>query len=233
MHLIRMDHPAKNALGSDLVAWLGAELERAGDAPILLTGTGDAFCAGLDLKEVAAASAAELEVLLDALDRLCQRLYEHPAPTVAWVNGHAIAGGCVLVQCCDYRVAADGERVRIGLNEVALGACYPPRILRILRHRLPARWHHDVLLGAGLLAPPAALARGLLDEVSMDPEADARAWIERAARHPRRTFAHTKRLCTAGVADATAADLERFRREELPLWTSDEVRDRVRAVLAR
>jgi enoyl-CoA hydratase/carnithine racemase len=138
----------------------------------------------------------------------------------------------VLAQCCDYRVCTDDARTRLGLNEVALGACFPPRILRILLHRLPSRSHHEVLLGAGLFAPEAARAVGLVDAVSSDAEADARGFLERAARHPRTTYAHTKRLLNAGAA-ASEADLARFRDVELPLWCSEEVRGRVRAVLVR
>jgi len=139
----------------------------------------------------------------------------------------------VLVQCCDFRVCTDSERARIGLNEVALGACFPPRLLRVLLHRLPARSQHHVLLGAGLFAPREALALGLVDVVSADAEADARALLERAASHPRAAYTHAKRLIQAQAAAVTDAEIERMRSVELPLWTSDELRERVRAVLAR
>lgn len=230
---IRMNHPGKNALGTELIAWLEGELDRAGGEPLLLTGTGDAFCAGLDLKEVAASDAVELERMLARLDRVCRRLFEHPAPTVALVNGHAIAGGCILALCCDYRVALDAPGLRIGLNEVALGACFPPGILRIVRRRVPLSAQHEVILGAGLFAPAEALPMGLVDAVRADAPEAARAWLERAARHPRRTYAHTKAVLTSGVAESTPADLARFRSVELPIWTSDDLRERVRAVLAR
>ena len=233
MYEIRMAHPAKNALGTDLVAWLEAELDQAGDAPVFLTGTDGAFCAGLNLKEVAACDVPAMERMLLRLDALALRILEHPAPTVAFVNGHAIAGGCVLVQCCDYRVAIDDPKVRIGLNEVALGACYPPGILNVVRHRLPRRVQAEVLLGAGLYAPTDAMRLGLIDDARPDAEDAARAWIDRVARHPRRTYAHTKSILNRGVARANPEDSRRFLEEELPIWTSDEIRERVRAVLAR
>ena len=132
MFEIRMEHPAKNALGSELVGWLGERLDEAEDRPILLTGTGDAFSAGLNLKEVATLGPGEMPNFLQGMDRLCERLFHHPAPTVACVNGHAIAGGCVLVQCCDHRVATANPRTKIGLNEVAIGVCFPTRILSLI-----------------------------------------------------------------------------------------------------
>lgn len=230
---IRMDHPARNALGSELVAWLESELDRAGERAVLLTGTGDAFCAGLNLEEVASLDGAGLESMLLAVDRLAARLFDHPAPTVALVNGHAIAGGCVLVQCCDHRVAVDSPTARIGLNEVALGACFPPRILSILRFRLPIEHQHELLLGASLYPPRRALELEMLDAVGEEPETKARAWLERTAAHPRATYAHTKRILQHGVTENSAEDERRFREEELPIWNSPELKQRVLAVLGK
>src|SRR5690348_5858748 len=97
----------KNALGTQVMEDVLAKVRAAGDEPLLLTGAGDAFSAGLDLKEVAALEPPGMERYLLLLDDLIDALYQHPGPTVACVNGHAIAGGCVLVLCCDHRVAAD------------------------------------------------------------------------------------------------------------------------------
>ena len=72
---------------------------------MLLTGDGDAFSAGLNLKEVASLDAPGMERFLATLEKMVTTLFEYPGPTIAWVNGHAIAGGCVLALCCDHRVA--------------------------------------------------------------------------------------------------------------------------------
>jgi enoyl-CoA hydratase/carnithine racemase len=137
------------------------------------------------------------------------------------------------VQCCDYRVSLDTEGLRMGLNETALGAIFPPGILRIVRHRVPRGAQHEVLLGAANYAPAAALRVGLVDAVRADAGEAARDWLARAARHPRRAYAHNKASLTAGVAEATAAEWGHFRSAALPIWTSEELRERVRAVLAR
>ena len=146
MHEIRMQHPAKNALSTELVTWLDAQLDAAGASPLLLTGTGDAFSAGLNLKEVASLEDPEaMCAFVRRMDELCERLYQHPAPVVVAINGHAIAGGCVLAQCADHRVATTSPRARIGLNEVALGVCFPPKILGLLRRRLPGHQHVSIV----------------------------------------------------------------------------------------
>ena len=113
--------PGKNALGSGVMDSLLAGLEAADGQPVLLRGEGDAFSAGLNLKELAILDLAGMEVFLGKLGRIAAALFDYPAPTVAYVNGHAIAGGCILALCCDWRVGVTEPRMRMGLNEVALG----------------------------------------------------------------------------------------------------------------
>ncbi len=230
---IRMAHPAKNALDDDLIAWLETELERAGEAPILLTGSDGAFSAGLNLKRVAEMDAAAMRGFLERLDAMLRRLFLHPAPTVAAVNGHAIAGGCVLMLACDVALVEADPRLRIGLNEVALGACFPPAVLRLVRHRLAPQWHERVLLGAGLFGAGEALTLGLATQVVEGVEPAAREQLAALAAHPARTYALTKKVLRGSVLDTSDEDRRRFLEEEVPLWTSDEVRARIAAVLAR
>ena len=58
---------------------------------------------------------------------------------VACVNGHAIAGGCLIARCAEHRVAIDDPATRIGSNEVALGLEFPPRIPRVAQERIASR----------------------------------------------------------------------------------------------
>jgi len=233
MRVIRMQHPGKNALGSDLMGWLEEELSRAGSDPILLMGTGDAFSAGLDLREVAALDASGMERFLRRMDALAVRFHDHPAPAVACVNGHAIAGGCVLALCCDWRIARRDPKTRIGVNEVALGACFPPAILRIVAARLSPHVRERVMLGAGLFDVDKALELGLVDEIADDAEASATRRLEALAAHPRGTYALTKSSLRAGITTLTPADERRFREQEVPIWTGGEVKARMKAVLER
>src|SRR5574342_806150 len=134
MREIVISNPAKkNATSTATREALARDRAAAGNAPTLLTGAGNVFSAGLDLEEVASLDAARARRLLDALEGVVEALFLHPAPTVALVNGHAIAGGCVLALCCDHRVAPHVPGVRIGLNEVALGLEFPPRTLAMIR----------------------------------------------------------------------------------------------------
>ena len=90
---IVLEGPAKNALGMELMRSLRARIAAAEGRPLLLRGSGDAFSAGLNLQEIVAADADGALRFLAELDGLAVELFRHPAPTVAAVNGHAIAGG--------------------------------------------------------------------------------------------------------------------------------------------
>src|SRR6266567_1568012 len=116
-----VEGPGRNALGSAIMARLIEQIEAAGGRPLLVTGAGNAFSAGLNLREVGSLGPDEMAAFLTQLERLFATLYQYPGPTVALVNGHAIAGGCVLALCCDARVAVADPEVKIGLNETALG----------------------------------------------------------------------------------------------------------------
>jgi enoyl-CoA hydratase len=117
--------PGKNALGTPVMEQLLSDLKAAKGEPVLLTGAGDTFCAGLNLKEIGGLDAGGMESFLELFDRVVVALLSHDAPVVACVNGHAIAGGCVLMLACDLRVATASPAARLGLNEAALAAPRP------------------------------------------------------------------------------------------------------------
>lgn len=233
MYELIIEGPAKNALGGELMERLREGLKEAGGQPLLLTGAGDSFSAGLNLLEVASFDPAGMETFLRALEDLCCELFDYPGPTVAAVNGHAIAGGCVLALCCDHRVGAANARAKIGLNELALGLRFPPRILRLLRHQLTDPKAAPAILSASLHDPQGALAAGLLDELADDAVAVARARLEALAAVPAEAYAASKADLHAGVARLDAEAERLFMDEVIPVWTSDAVKQRVRAILGK
>ena len=229
---LTLDAPGKNALGTPLMRRIVDQVRSAAGRPLLITGAGDAFSAGLNLKEVAGLDQAGMETFLGLLDDVIDALYEHQAPTVACVNGHAIAGGCVVALCCDARVAVDDSRVRIGLNEVPLGLEFPPKILALVRRRLPAHALERVVLEGGLHEPRTALSLGLVDEVAADVHASARARLARLAALPQAVYAATKRTLRTGALDLSPEQRRYFREHVVPAWCAPETKERVRAALA-
>ena len=230
---LTIEGPGRNALGTAVMQRLLAGLREGAGRPLLLRGAGDTFSAGLDLKEVAGLEAPGMERYLLLLDDLIDALYGYPGPTVAAVNGHAIAGGCVLALCCDLRVMADDPRLRIGLNEVALGLEFPPKILALARRRVPGRWLERVILEAALHAPEAAHELGLVDEIAADCIAVARQRLAGLAAHAARVYAATKHTLRSGALDLSDEARRHFHDTVVPAWCAPETKARIRAVFER
>jgi enoyl-CoA hydratase len=234
MYELRLDGPAKNALGDAMMTRLFDGLREANGRPILFIGTAGAFSAGLNLREVAGLDAERAQRFLGRLEELMSAIFQYPGPTVACVNGHAIAGGCIIAMCCDWRVAQTGSPAKIGLNEVAIGLRFPPRILEICRRRISVHHLGEVLLGAKLYSAVDALRVGLVDEVAGHAEDAARAHLAALAAHPAEAYAMTKRDLRGEVprdlVDEASWRLKML--ELLPIWTDPALKERVAKVLS-
>lgn len=227
-----LEGPGKNALSTAVMTRALGEVRAAGSRPLLLTGAGDAFSAGLHLKELAILDLAGMRGFLGVLGELVKALFLHPGPTVALVNGHAIAGGAILALTCDYRIAKDDAAMRIGLNETAIGLEFPPSILRLVRARISPQFIDRVILEAALHGPHEAARIGLIDEVSPDAAAAADAKLAALALHPRPTYSSAKSTLRSALLDESPAEQVRYE-ELIPLWTSDELKMRIASVLTR
>jgi enoyl-CoA hydratase/carnithine racemase len=228
-----LDGPGKNSLGTKMMESILARLEEAAGEPVRFSGAGDVLSAGLDLKEIASLDAAGMARFVSLVEELMARIYDYASPTVACVNGHAIAGGCVITLCCDHRVMTSDERARIGLNEVALGLVFPPKIFRIVQNRVPPRALHEVVLRAALHAPKDALRLGLVDELAEDARATSEARVLELAALSRTAYSATKRSLREGVTAFSKAEYDAALAATLPAWTGDEIKQRVLARLKK
>lgn len=232
MKTLTLQAPGKNALSTELMTWLIDRLAEAGGEPVFLTGAGDAFSAGLNLKEVVSHDLPGMTRYLGTLERMVEALHAYPGPIVAWINGHAIAGGCVVALACDHRLATSNPKARIGLNEVPLGLLYPPKVWHLVRSRLPAHTVERVVLEGGLYAPDTALRLGLVDDV-LASEAEARAYADRIAAIPRAAYTAAKKALRQGALDVRPDEETHYRDVLLPAWVAPELKERLRAALAR
>jgi methylglutaconyl-CoA hydratase len=172
----------RNALSRGLVAALDDAVRRAADDQaarcVILTGAGPVFCAGLDLAEVQEALGAgegQSPVWDDAL-RLAtayDRIYTLPKPTVAAVNGAAVAGGAGLVSVCDLAVAV--PEARFGYPEVRRGLVAAMVLPHLLRH-VGERTARYLLLTGELVDAEEARRAGFVNAVVSAEELLERAW---------------------------------------------------------
>ena len=227
---ITLDAPGKNSLSTDLMSRTLGEVKAAERRPIFLTGAGDTFSAGLNLKEIIALDVPGLTTFLGVLEELVTALYEHPAPTVAYVNGHAIAGGCVLALTCDFRVAARNEKLRIGLNEIAIGLRFPPRTWDMCRRRMTAPAFERAVLEAALYDANTAVERGFVD--TLGDEAYARAQLDALAAHPREAYSAAK-LALRPRLEVVPEVQKHFLEEIVPTWAAPELKARLTSMLKK
>lgn len=166
-------------------------------------------------------------------DRVMLEVFRFPRPVVAAVNGHAVAGGCILALACDARVAAPGP-LQIGLNEIRLGLPFPASALEIARHALPPAPLAEVLLGGARYRPTEARARGLVDAVATGDVLDeARMLATRLAESPTPAFAAIKAALRAPAVERAAATLDALRRAFVDAWFAPPARERVGAARDR
>ncbi len=224
MREVRLSGRGPNTMTIESLRAFIDELAQAGDEPLLLYGQGSAFSAGLDLD----ALGGDLVELLEAMENAVRALFLHPAPTVACINGHAVAGGCLLAIACDHRVVSSDPELRMGMTAVALGLVYPPIVLEVLRHRLPSHTVERVLLGAKRFGPAEALSLGVVDEIADDVFAVARERLQELAAHPRAPYAYTKRALRQHALAMDATERQLRLDEAARAWNPEAVRARRR-----
>lgn len=170
--LVRFDRPPANALDLEAIEEIGETLARLANAKaprgIVLTGRGEFFSAGLDLKSIAQYSRKDRRQLVERINSMAARVYSLPIPLVAAVNGHAVAGGLVLALLCDLRVGARG-RARMGFAEARVGIPFPAGSLEVIRAELGTSMMRRLILTSRTLEPSEAHSVGILDAV-VDPD---------------------------------------------------------------
>ena len=137
---------------------------------------------------------AEINLFLPLLREAFERLFLFPKPMVAAVNGHAIAGGCVIACACDYRLMADGQ-ARIGTTELKVGVPFPISALEILRFAVGEPVTQQLAYTGDLYSPTEAVEFGLVHEVTAPEDLSLRALdvAMQLAEIPAESFALTKR----------------------------------------
>src|SRR3954447_21879976 len=163
--VLRLEHGSVNALDLELLLALTAALNES-TGPLVLTGAGRSFSAGMDLRRIVEGDEQYTAAVLAALSAMFLAVFDHPAPTVGAVNCHAIAGGCVLALACDLRLMATG---RIGLTELSVGVPFPSAAREITRYAL-GPMAPRVVLRADTLEAADAVRVGLVDDVVPEVE---------------------------------------------------------------
>jgi methylglutaconyl-CoA hydratase len=167
--LIMLNRPdRRNAISFQLVEELMAAFEEIEQSPaqaVILSGAGKAFCAGMDLEELKSlVGKTQEENVRDSarMAGLFRRLYDFPRPTIAAVNGAAIAGGTGLAMMCDFTLAV--PEAKFGYTEVRIGFV-PAIVSSILVWQVGHKVARNLLLSGRLFDAAEAHRYGLVDEI--------------------------------------------------------------------
>lgn len=184
--VLRMCRPPVNSLSLEVFDSMIASLSEAEADPecraiVLASAQPNVFSAGLDITEMHAPDPSRLREFWNTFQEAWMRLSSSSLATIAAIEGHSPAGGCVLAISCDWRVMSAGDPVKgkpftIGLNETQLGIVAPPWIVETFQSVVGIRLADSMLQRGALVSSERAAAIGLIDEVVAHADV-----VERAA----------------------------------------------------
>jgi enoyl-CoA hydratase len=225
--IVRLAHGKANAMSIELCEELTKRLKAVNASSAratIIVGSGRMFSAGVDLPYV--------REFLPALCTMFATVFTHPKPIVAAVNGHAIAGGCVLACACDKRLMAR-DAGRIGVTELLVGVPFPAIAMEIMRGAAAPQHFENLLFGGATYTPEEASGLGLVDEV-VAPD----ALLERAVAAAQTLAALSPSAFALTKRQTRQPALERLQRdgteaEVTQIWTAPETLERIRDYVSR
>ena len=236
---ITLNRPDKrNAVSYELIDDLIRALDEVSKSSariLILTGAGKAFCSGLDLDDLKALiGRTPAQNLKDSrtMVSLFRSLYEFPKPTIAAVNGAAIAGGTGLALLCDFTLAV--PEAKLGYTEVRIGFV-PAIVSTFLLRQVGEKIARDLLLTGRIFDAAEALKMGLINEI-----VPAEKLLDRArelaallAENSPLSLLHTKRLLTDHARAQLDTQMETAIRENAGIRESADFREGITSFLEK
>jgi methylglutaconyl-CoA hydratase len=236
---ITLNRPEKrNAISYELIGDLLRALEEVRNSParvLILTGAGKAFCSGMDLDNLKSLIGRTPEQSLEdsrTMVSLFRSLYEFPKPTIAAVNGAAIAGGTGLALLCDFTLAV--PEAKFGYTEVRIGFV-PAIVSTFLLRQVGEKIARDLLLTGRIFDAPEALRIGLLTQVVPPTELmdRARELAAQLMENSPVSLAYTKRLLTDHARVELDAKIAAAIQENAAIRATDDFREGVTSFLEK
>ena len=236
---VKLNHGVTNALSPKLVHELETVLQRIREDDavngLILTGCNEKFFSiGFDIPELFEMNKDDFRGFYRLFNQTCLDLFTLQKPTVAAITGHAIAGGCILALCCDYRFIAQGHKL-MGLNEIKLGVPVPYLPDRLLHFLVGFRGAREMMDSGEFYPAEKALEMGIVDKVL--PIGDvAKAAVEHAdtlGSLPKVGFEMIKQNRVEVVVDAVNARQDQKETAFIDSWYSGEARERLREAIKK
>lgn len=231
--VVTLDRPRANAIDPKLIDELHSAIRKlTGARALVLASSQPLFSAGWDLPAIRSRNREEMGFFLSEFCDLVREIFTFPAPVIAALPGHAIAGGLILAATADERFAADGDGL-FGLSEVPLGVPVPRPLFELFRHLLGTRGAERLASAGDNVSVGRALEMGLVDRV-VPPAELLDAAIDRA----RQLCGRSRPAYAAVKLEARSEALDRFDRARrtdpfLDFWFSEEAQRRIGTLVDR
>jgi methylglutaconyl-CoA hydratase len=236
---ITLNRPDKrNAISYELIDDLLAgldEIVKSSALVLVLTGAGKAFCSGMDLENLKALTGRSPEQSLrdsETMARLFRTLYDFPKPTIAAVNGAAVAGGCGLATLCDFTLAVPDAK--FGYTEVRIGFV-PAIVSTFLLRQVGEKHARDLLLTGRIIGAEEAFRMGLINEI-VAPERlmdRARELAAQLMENSPASLAYTKRLLSEHARSELDAQIRSAIKENASIRATHDFREGVSSFLEK
>jgi len=233
---LKLAHGKVSAMDIELGEAFLNEMQDALDPSVkavILTGSGSSFSAGVDLFRVLKDGPEYGRRFLPVLDSFLHAALTLPKPMIAAINGHAIAGGCILAATCDHRIMSEGA-ARIGIPELAVGVPFPALPLQIMSARVADGPLRDLVYTGRTVLIDEAKALGLVDEKCPSGMLMDRAMeiAERLLAIPAGAFALTKQAFYTPILERTK-QLADMNARVVDAWLQQHTYDTIRAYLEK
>jgi methylglutaconyl-CoA hydratase len=236
---VTLNRPDKrNAISYELIDDLLAALNEVAESPaqvLILTGAGKAFCSGMDLENLKALVGRSPEQSVkdsEIMARLFRSLYDFPRPTIAAVNGAAVAGGCGLATLCDFALAV--PEAKFGYTEVRIGFV-PAIVSTFLLRQVGEKHARDLLLTGRIIGAEDARRIGLINEIVPAEQLRERAQelaLQLMENSPASLVA-TKRLLSDHARAALDAQIRSAVRENAAIRATADFREGIASFLEK
>lgn len=167
--VLKLNREVTNAINHEMVIRISENLQEmkyeSNIRSVVFSSENEKFFAiGFDIPELFELEREDFEEFYHSFNQLCLDLYSFPKPTIAALKGHAIAGGCIIALCCDYRYIAEGRKL-MGLNEIKLGVPIPYPGDCILRQLIGSQNAMEMTYTGEFYSSKKLLEKGVVNKV--------------------------------------------------------------------
>lgn len=236
---LKLNNGITNALNLEFIRKIFKSLRDLKDDPnvngvVISTNNNKFFSIGFDIPKLYGLNEEDFEIFYRTYNRLCIDLYTFPKPTIAAITGHAIAGGCILALCCDFRFIAEGRKL-MGLNEVKLGVPVPYPGDCVLRQLVEPQNAQIIMEKGEFYHSEELLRMGIVDRMIPVEQVNSKAIdrVKLAGGMPNEAFSLIKRNRKEIVEKQILKHLAKKEKFFIECWFSDDARVRLKEAMEK